>query len=334
MEEAAFFMQLALTEAWNYQHLTYPNPAVGCAITDANGALLCVGAHQKAGLAHAEVLALQQAAVKLGLSPSLLSLTHSADIHDYLLTHAREIFKECTLYVTLEPCSHEGKTPACAHLLAALRPKKVVIGLLDPTQAGGGALMLEQAGIEVVYDVLQEACADLLEPFLAWQKGGFRVFKYAMRLNGTMDAGTISSHASRVHVHKIRNVADALLIGGGTVRADNPLLDSRLIAGRAPNVRILTRQGIDDDARLYGIPHRSVTCVSEIDALFKSGLEFIEGGTSMLEATYEALDWMMVYVAFSMQKGATMQTSFNGRVLHAMPVGEDYLFWIKKEPRE
>jgi len=118
-----FFMELAIKEAWKFQLLTYPNPAVGCCIVDGDGSLLALRAHEKAGCAHAEVLALQDAYVKLTNDTSILSYSSSHDIHQFLLNNHNNIFSKCTLYVTLEPCAHTGKTPSCALLICNLHKR-------------------------------------------------------------------------------------------------------------------------------------------------------------------------------------------------------------------
>ena len=119
-------MNLAISEAWKYQGLTYPNPAVGCTVVGEHGEILAVEAHHKAGEPHAEVNALKAAYYKLTQDDTILSLTSSFDIHNYLLKNHNNIFKNCSLYSTLEPCSHIGKTPACANLIAKLGIKNVL----------------------------------------------------------------------------------------------------------------------------------------------------------------------------------------------------------------
>ncbi|MEJ2468733.1 MAG: riboflavin biosynthesis protein RibD, partial [Campylobacterales bacterium] len=107
-------MALAVETAWAYQGLTFPNPAVGAAVVDASGQVLSVEAHHKAGGPHAEVRALQHAFAALHNDPTILSLNDSSEIHNYLLLHHEGCFASCSIYVTLEPCAHFGKTPSCA----------------------------------------------------------------------------------------------------------------------------------------------------------------------------------------------------------------------------
>ena len=119
------YMQLALNKAWEYQGLTYPNPAVGAVVTF-KGKILSVSAHQKAGTSHAEVLALVSAYEALSNSKVDFDPFNAKEAHTFLLNLPQNIFSECTIYVTLEPCSHEGKTPSCASLLKTLNLMRTV----------------------------------------------------------------------------------------------------------------------------------------------------------------------------------------------------------------
>ncbi len=108
-------MNLAINEAWKYQGLTYPNPAVGCCVVGEHGEIISIEAHKKSGSPHAEVNALQVAFASLSNTVEILLLKSSHDIHNYLIENHNNIFNKCTLYVTLEPCAHVGKTPSCAN---------------------------------------------------------------------------------------------------------------------------------------------------------------------------------------------------------------------------
>ena len=138
-------MQVAIDSAWEFQGLTFPNPAVGCSVVDKYGKIIAVGVHEKAGEPHAEVNALQMAYAQLTDDSSILLLSASEKIHDFLIANHDDLFVECTLYVTLEPCAHYGKTPSCAQLIKALGIKKIVIGQKDPNaEAAGGISLLEE----------------------------------------------------------------------------------------------------------------------------------------------------------------------------------------------
>ena len=109
-----FYMKLAIDEAWKYQLLTYPNPAVGCVIVK-NGKLLAIEAHKEAGMPHAEVNALKEAFLKENPKSVLSTLKTSQEIHKFLIENHNGFFNDCEIFVTLEPCNHIGKTPACAN---------------------------------------------------------------------------------------------------------------------------------------------------------------------------------------------------------------------------
>ena len=157
-----FYMQLALDKAWEYQGLTYPNPAVGAMITQ-HGEILAVEGHQKAGTSHAEVLALLSAYETLSKTQIDFDPLDAEKAHTFLLALPKGFFSECTIYVTLEPCSHVGKTPSCASLLSLLALSRVLIGITDPIEAhSGGLKKLENAST----GVLREECQALIEPFL------------------------------------------------------------------------------------------------------------------------------------------------------------------------
>ncbi|MDR3345670.1 MAG: riboflavin biosynthesis protein RibD, partial [Campylobacteraceae bacterium] len=105
-----FYLSLAINEAWKYQILTYPNPAVGCVITDKNGTLLACEAHKRAGCAHAELEASRQALAKL--NPLLKFPQNPNELHAFIIKNHENLLKNSTFYVTLEPCAHQGKTPS------------------------------------------------------------------------------------------------------------------------------------------------------------------------------------------------------------------------------
>jgi len=131
-----FYMQLALNKAWQYQGLTYPNPAVG-AVVIMDGKILSIEAHQKAGISHVEVLALCSAYEKL--SGKLLDFdpTDAQKAHAFLLSLPQNFFEKCSIYVTLKPCSHVGQTPFCASLLQQLNLTYAIIGIKDHYQSIG-----------------------------------------------------------------------------------------------------------------------------------------------------------------------------------------------------
>ncbi|RUM75169.1 MAG: riboflavin biosynthesis protein RibD, partial [Sulfurovum sp.] len=161
-----FYMQLALNKAWQYQGLTYPNPAVGAVVT-LDGKILAIEAHQKAGTSHAEVLALCLAYEKLSGKILDFDSKDAQKAHTFLLSLPQNFFEKCSIYVTLEPCSHVGQTPSCALLLQQLNLANVSIGTKDPIEGHDGGLKKLN---NTVVGVLEDECKALLEPFLIWQK--------------------------------------------------------------------------------------------------------------------------------------------------------------------
>ncbi|AZB44882.1 bifunctional diaminohydroxyphosphoribosylaminopyrimidine deaminase/5-amino-6-(5-phosphoribosylamino)uracil reductase RibD [Bacillus sp. FJAT-42376] len=214
------FMKLALELAEQGIGQTSPNPAVGAVVVK-DGNVVGMGAHLKAGEAHAEVHAISMAGEKA---------------------------KGAEIFVTLEPCSHYGKTPPCAELLIAAGIKRVVIAVLDPNPlvAGRGAALLEEAGIEVCTGVLEQEAAELNKFFFHYIKTGvpYVTLKAASTLDGktatkSMDSKWITGEQAREDVHRYRERHDAILTGVNTVIHDNPSLTCRLEKPKRQPVRII-----------------------------------------------------------------------------------------------
>jgi len=208
---------------------TYPNPMVGSVIVH-QGKIIGEGWHHKAGEPHAEVNAI--ASVK---DPSLL--------------------KKSTIYVSLEPCSHYGKTPPCSDLIIAKEIKKVVIATVDPFAevSGRGIKKLLSAGCEVVVGILEKEAQDLNKRFFAFQqkKRPYVILKWAQSVDGfiapenkkTREPVWITNKYSKQLVHKWRSEEQAILVGTNTAILDNPKLNTRLWKGKDP-VRILIDQNL------------------------------------------------------------------------------------------
>jgi len=214
-EEKGYFfmhekwMQRALKLAAEQKGKTSPNPMVGAVIVK-NGRLLSEGAHQKAGEPHAEVIALK---------------------------NAKENLAEATMYVTLEPCSHWGKTPPCSDAIIKSGIKKVVIAMQDPNPlvSGKGISILRENGIEVITGICEPEAKELNEVFSKYitTKKPFVILKAAITLDGkiatkTNHAKWINNEKSREIVHQLRNETDAILVGKNTFLLDNPKLDARV----------------------------------------------------------------------------------------------------------
>jgi len=330
----SFYMQLAIDEAWKYQGLTYPNPAVGCCVIGEHGEILAVEAHKRAGNPHAEVEAIKTAYIKLTDDTKIQNLTLSADIHNYLKKNHNGIFKNTQIYTTLEPCSHIGKTPSCADLLCFLGVKKVYIGSKDTNPvASCGSKKLLACGIELQSGVLQKECDELLFPFGMWNKQKFVFFKWAQRLNGTTDCGIITSKESRKKVHAMRDVCDLLVIGGNTVRIDRPTLDARLVGGKAPDVLIISKQKeFDKTIPLFSVKNRKVI----IDDNFSTCQDYknimIEGSKTMFELSKTIVDMYLCFVApvFGGNKGFE-KTDDDFEILNTQKESRDIMIWMKRK---
>lgn len=216
-----YYMNLAIQLALSARGQTAPNPLVGAIIVK-NGEIVGMGAHLKAGEAHAETLALRIAGEKA---------------------------KGSVVYVTLEPCSHHGKTPPCANALIEAGVRKVVIAdSFDPDSrvSGKGIQLLKDAGIEVLVGVEQEKAVALNEVFKHFvkTKKPFVTLKAGTTLDGkiatvTRDSRWVTEKQARIDVHQLRHVHDVILVGVGTILADNPKLTTRLPAGGKNPIRVI-----------------------------------------------------------------------------------------------
>lgn len=208
-------------QAWGR---TAPNPLVGAVIVQ-GGEIIGEGFHPQAGQPHAEVFALQAAGDQA---------------------------RGATIYVNLEPCSHYGRTPPCADALIQAGIQKVVVGMVDPNPqvAGTGIDRLRAADIEVVVGVEEAACRELNAGFIhrMLYQQPFGILKYAMTLDGKIATTTghsawVTGPAARNWVHQLRSTCDAIIVGGNTVRRDNPLLTSH---GAGPNpLRVVMSRSLD-----------------------------------------------------------------------------------------
>lgn len=215
----ASFMARAMELASLGQGQVSPNPLVGCVIVY-DGKIIGEGWHHRVGEAHAEVNAINAVADK-------------------------GLLRESTMYVTLEPCSHHGKTPPCTDLILEHRVKKVVIGNIDsnPNVTGKGADKLRAAGVEVITGVLQSGCRHMNRRFFTFveQKRPYIILKWAETSDRFMGGGPdkwISGEISRQLVHRWRTEEDGVLVGTTTAEEDNPRLNVRDWTGRDP-VRIV-----------------------------------------------------------------------------------------------
>jgi len=209
------FMKIAIREAKKGLGRTSPNPPVGAVIVK-DGNIISKGYHRGYGLPHAEIEALKK-----------------IDFHA----------KDATLYVTLEPCNHYGKTPPCTKAIIESGIKRVVIGMRDPNPhvKGGGVEFLRENGIEVEVGVLEKECWEINKYFVKFITTGlpFVSIKVAMTLDGWIatrkgHSKWITNEKSRRFVHRLRDISDAVLVGIGTVISDNPMLNTRIRGGKDP----------------------------------------------------------------------------------------------------
>ncbi|AZV47216.1 bifunctional diaminohydroxyphosphoribosylaminopyrimidine deaminase/5-amino-6-(5-phosphoribosylamino)uracil reductase RibD [Nautilia sp. PV-1] len=306
-----YMFDLIINEAWKYQFLTYPNPAVGAAVIVNNQ--IFTGVHKKAGEPHAEVNALWKAFRAFHKTPELKT---SHEIHEFLLQNHKGFFNNANVFVTLEPCSHIGKTPSCANLLKHLKPKSVNIGWPDPVKGhGGGAEILKNAGIDV--EILNDKrCFDLIEPFIKWQKR-FVFYKLALTMNGVITGGYISSDKSLNWVHQVRDKIDLLVIGGNTVRIDRPTLDARRINGKAPDVLIYSKNdGIERDIPLFNVKNRKVFIEETLEKMNDYKFIMIEGGERLYNEIKHTVDWKVFIVSPKFANRFNFRSEDEFEILH------------------
>ena len=288
-------MRLALREAGRGLGHTSPNPAVGAIIVK-HGRVLAKGWHRRAGEPHAEIEALR--ALK-----------------------KPELARGATLYVTLEPCSTHGRTPPCTGAIATAGFARVVAGATDPNpgHAGRGFSLLKKAGIRVTSGVLGGECTAINAAFNKWVTTDMPlvIAKAGLSLDGRLtrppgEGQWLTSACARADAMRLRAQVDAILIGAGTLRADNPRLtvrDVRGFEGRQPWRVVVTQRGrIPRDAHLFTDRHRQRTLVYRgkplrfvLRDLARRGCTsvMIEGGGSLLGAAFDArlVDRVHFYLA-------------------------------------
>lgn len=326
------YMQRALALAIKAEGDTSPNPMVGCVIVDDDGNIVGEGYHHKAGQPHAEVNALAE---------------------------AKNLAQGATAYVTLEPCAHYGRTGPCCVALARAGIKKVVVACTDPNPkvAGQGIAYLRLHDIEVVTGVCEKEALRLNEKFFTWitKERPFITLKYAMTLDGKIatangDSKWITGEAARTFAHRLRKQHDAVLVGIGTVLADDPELTTRMVQGKNPvrvvldsklrislmatvlnpaaETIIFTSMEADEDKvnALNALPNVEVVCLSTVSgklpiakvvaALAERGLTslLVEGGSEVHGAFYDAglADRVYAFIAPKIIGGKNALTPVGG----------------------
>lgn len=307
-------MQLALLEGRKGLGLTSPNPPVGAVIVDNDGTILGRGFHSKAGTAHAEVKAINDAYEKLG----------------------PDRIRGANIFVTLEPCSTQGKTPPCCDAIIRSGIRRVFVGAIDPNPAHAGAAVsiLNEAGVDIVTGILEDDAEYLIRFFRRRMETGrpYIIAKTAMTLDGRTtlppERGQwISSLESRDDVQHLRRQCDAIMVGGETVRTDDPMLTLRgkYAEGREQPERIVVTavKNLPLSAKLFNDAHADRTHVYHgqplervLDDLGKRGIcsVLMESGGSLFSHAIgrKLIDEVVFYMAPIIGGGSNTVMPING----------------------
>ncbi len=277
-------MRMALNLAKKGQGYTTPNPMVGAVVVK-DGEVVGRGFHRAAGQAHAEVNAIDDAGEKA---------------------------KDAWLYVNLEPCNHTGRTPPCTRKILDAGIRRVIVAMADPhTKAGGGAAFLRQHGIDVQIGVCEKQAVCLNEAFVKYVRTGlpFVILKCAATLDGriatrTGDSKWVTGEKARRYVHRLRHAVDAIMVGIGTIRADNPSLTTRLGS----------RKGVDP-VRIVLDTHLSISPAAGILALNSNADTILIAGKRAAKAKRKQFQQKRVRVIEQpVRKGQIDLTSLMGRL--------------------
>lgn len=303
-----------------------PNPWVGAVVVTEDGRRF-TGFTQPVGQAHAEVQALRAAG---------------------------DAARGATLYVTLEPCNHFGRTPPCTEAIVAAGIKRVVVGVSDPDPrvAGSGVARLQQAGLPVEVGVCADEVNQQLAPYLHHRRTGrpFVVLKLAMTIDGYIAAkagsgGWITGEIARHRVHQLRAESDAILVGVGTVRADDPRLTVRDTPGVSPRRIVLGR--VPRDARVQPCTEWNDSLTDLLDSLGSEGMLqlIVEGGAKTAASFHEAglINRYVFHIApaimgggdavpaFAGNTAATLADVWRGRLVSTQTLGDDVEIVIEPE---
>ena len=305
------YMRLAIELARKAEGNTSPNPIVGAVIVK-NNKIVGKGYHKRAGLPHAEINALRQAGAKA---------------------------KDATLYVTLEPCDHFGRTPPCTAAVIKSGIKLVVIAMRDPNpiNKGNGIRKLNRHGIKTKIGLLAKDAMAMNRPYIKFitKNIPFVTVKVAQSLDGKIatrrgDSKWISSDDSRRYVHKLRTMADAVMVGANTVRQDDPLLLSRMRGKQPVRVIVSGRSPLPFGAKVFSRQHESPVIVVKpsgrsgkkvdlkklLEALAKRDITniLVEGGGELIASLLEKklVDRFLVFIAPKIIGGRDAKTAVEG----------------------
>ena len=345
-------MREAIAYAWEYQTLTLPNPSVGALIFSESRGILARGVHKKSGTPHAEldafVCAFSDVLTQRGDTKALKELeslkqhNEVAKLHAFICHNAQGVFNDCTVFVSLEPCAHFGKTPPCAELLKALRPKRVVIGAKDSTKdAQGGAKLLQKSGIEVELGICEREAQDLLYPFLRYQShNAFTLFKLAMRLNGDYTSGRISGEDSQTFTHNQRAVCQRIILSSNTFLHDLPRLDCRFASApfdstHLPEIAILAREHFDTAHNPNTKGRDMRIALNPSDLGLERGFSIIEGGFNLLGVLREHIDMALLHIAPNFYPQCQIPSAQIPNALHSFSIAhlshnqQDIRVWLR-----
>ena len=287
-----------------------PNPMVGAVLVGPDGTIIAEGWHERYGEGHAEVNCFRRAEE---------AISHQLSAFSY---------KDCTLFVSLEPCSHYGKTPPCAKLIIEKGVGRVVVGMLDPNPlvAGKGVQMLREAGIEVIVGVMEQECRELNKRFLCLHEKHrpYIILKWAQTADGFVDrirqiedlrfkiedlhlngALAISTPETKKLVHKMRAENMAIMVGTNTVLLDNPRLLNTHWEGRNPiRVTVDRHNRIPADARIFSDETETIVYRDHTDWPFITAdlaarnihSILVEGGTTLLNHILETGIWDEIHI--------------------------------------
>ena len=322
-------MMMAVHAASDVRRRTSPNPCVGCVVRCVDGRTF-VGATEPPGGRHAEIVALDAARAA------------SADV------------RGATVFTTLEPCSHHGRTGPCANALIEAGVARVVTAIEDPDTnvAGRGHTMLRDAGVVVDVGCLAHEVREQLLPYLHHRRTGrpFVVLKMATTIDGRTAAadGTsrwITGDTARAAVHALRADSDAIVVGAGTVRADDPELTTRLVDGPSPRRIVLGRAPAN--ARVHPCTEWTDSLDALLDRLGTDGVLqlMVEGGATVASSFHEAglMNRYVVHVApaflgdrgrpmFTGSSASTMDDIRRGRLVSTRVLGDDIEIVIDPRP--
>ena len=293
--EYANYIAHCLEIARRGEYYVAPNPMVGAVLVDAGGTILAEGWHEKYGEAHAEVSCFRH-----------FEVSKSRDLD----------LATCTLFVSLEPCSHYGKTPPCAKLIIEKGVGRVVVGMLDPNPlvAGKGVQMLRDAGIDVVVGVLEDQCRELNKRFLCLHENHrpYVILKWAQTSDGFIDikrtSGSpikISTPKTKEIVHRMRAENMAIMVGTNTVLLDNPRLLNTHWEGRNPiRVTVDRYNRIPSNARILSDESETIVYRDRTDwpyiltDLASRNIHsiLVEGGTTLLNHILATRLWDEIHV--------------------------------------